>query len=194
MENQERTFIEPTLKKFFRAFQVVSPLNLVTWLVRRFKIIWSPTRLVVEVYVTFWLVCLLVLAWAIGIAGSLPALLLLVIIWRLLDISQAWFHTFLKHRVKALSPVRSLALATMNYFELFIIFGILAYQFRTDNFYPSFVTITESLRYSIGVITAMGSKFDPASVLGGLLYYGEIAFGLGFLVVIVTRILTLFKE
>jgi len=85
-------------------------------------------------------------------------------------------------------------LAIINYFELSIIFGLLSFVFRYDNFNPAFVTVTESLRHSIGVITTMGSRFDPASVVGGLLYYFEIAFGLAFLVVIISRVLSLFKQ
>ena len=100
----------------------------------------------------------------------------------------------MKHSVKPLSAVRSLALVTINYLELVIIFGLLAFHFRFDHFYPPFASITESLRYSIDVITTTGSRFDPASVVGGLLYYFEIAFGLGFLVVVVSRVLSLFQE
>jgi len=116
------------------------------------------------------------------------------LIWRQLDILQAWYNTFLKEeKVKALSAARSLALATINYLELAVIFGLLTFLFRSGNFNPGIITITESLRHSIGIITTIGSRFDPATAVGGLLYYSEVVFGLAFLIVIIARVLSLFK-
>jgi hypothetical protein len=79
------------------------------------------------------------------------------------------------------SPVRSIVLVTINFFEISIIFGLLSLLFSHNNFNPDFENVTQSLRHSIGVITTIGSRFDPASVAGGILYYSEIAFGLAFL-------------
>jgi hypothetical protein len=192
--------IIPSLKCIFKIFDHISPLTLLTRLVRllRKRKRWKPSYLVVEIYVVTWLCLLLLSIWLIATNEpfSLAALVVIsaVLIWRMLDISQAWFNIFLRREPKVLSPPRSLVLATINYFELSIIFGLLSFLHRIDNFYPTFANITQSLRHSIGVISTTGSNFDPASVGGGFLYYSEIAFGLAFLVVVISRVLSLYRS
>ncbi len=191
-------FILPCLTLVFKALRYISPLTLLTRLGRGFHRSWDTSHLAVEIYVVAWFCLLLFFIWLVATIKLFSPIPLVVIsatlIWRLLDISQSWFNIFMKIKVEVLSPVRSLVLATINYFELSIIFGLLSFIFRYDNFNPTFVNVSQSLRHSIGVITTMGSRFDPASVLGGLLYYSEIAFGLAFLVVVISRVISLFKE
>jgi len=191
--HSRRGFIIPVLTWIFNKFSFVSPLTWIRCLAKRFGRSWGWSPLFVEIYVlvTFSLLCFFV--WWVYISELLCVAIAGYAIWRLVDILQAWFNTFKDPDIQASSSLRSLVLAAINYLELTMIFGLLAFFFRHDNFYPEFANIRESLRYSIGVITTMGSHFDPASWVGGIIYYSEIAFGLSFLVVIVTRILSYFK-
>ena len=195
---QENGCIVPLLTVVFKIFKCVSPLTIVARLVRLFHKSWEPSPVAVDIYVLIWCFFLIFLACLVATIQSFSLVALTVIsailVWRLLDISQSWFNIFLRRKVEVVAPVRSLVLAVINYLELWLIFGLLSFLFRYGNFYPPFETITQSLRHSIGVITTMGSGFDPASVGGALLYYFEIAFGLGFLIVIISRVLSLFRD
>lgn len=192
---RKRGFIIPFLTIIFNFLRSISPLTLVTRICRVFRESWEVSYLAVEIYVVAWFSLLLLFAWLFSRIECLPLFIfiLAVSIWRLSDISQSWFNIFFYQEPEVLSPVRSLVLATINYFELAIVFGLLAFFFR-EEFNPAIVTITESLRYSIGVITTMGSRFDPASWVTGLIYYLEIAFGLAFLVVVISRVISLFRQ
>jgi len=188
----DRGFVLPLLTGIFKVLNFISPLTIV----RRFGLGWSP--IAVDIYVFTWFFIIFSLVWLIPALEPLPtaglAIVVVVLAWRQLDILQAWFHIFIvPHPLRPASPIRSLALTVINYIELFLIFGLLAWVFRFENFYPPFATITESLRYSIGVITTAGSHFDPASVIGALIHYSELAFGLAFLIVIVGRVLSILK-
>ena len=183
----------PSLTWVFRKLKFISPLTIVRHFIRRTR----QSHLAVEIYVVVCFSILLLLIWPVSVLDPLSLFgrifLAIFLVWRQLDILQAWYNTFLKEEVKAISAVRSLALATINYLELAVIFGLLTFIFRSGNFYPGIVTITESLRHSIGVITTIGSRFDPATPFGSLLYYSEVVFGLVFLVVIIARVILLFK-
>lgn len=190
---QSRQFLAPLLTRVSNFLNFVSPLTIIGRFAKRVR----QSHLAVEIYVVVWFFMLMLIAWLVWAFDPLPLVPLIVVtailVWRQLDILQAWFSTFLKVRINALSPVRSLVLATINYLELAVVFGVLTFLYRFGNFNPGVVSITESLRHSIGVITTIGSRFDPASLVGGLLYYSEIVFGLAFLIVIIARVLSLFK-
>lgn len=190
-------FIVPFLTLIFKIFECMSPLTLFRRLSHIFHKEFGWSHLAVEIYVLVWFFLLVGFIWLIWAMEPFPLCILIfltaIFIWRLLDISQSWFNIFMKKEVEVLSPVRSLVLAVINYFEISIIFALLSFLFREGNFNPSFTTVTESLRHSIGVITTTGSRFDPASVAGGLLYYFEIAFGLAFLAVVISRIMSVFR-
>lgn len=187
-------FIVPLLTCIFTFLKSLSPLTIISHLVDKFlHKCWKESHLLVEIYVMAWLLLLLFFVWLVSIDKLSLIVALIFIIWRLTDISQSWFNIFVRIRPRVLSPVRSLILAVINYFELVIIFGLLAF-FNGNNFYPPIENITQSLRHSIGIITTMGSPYDPATIITGFTYYIEIGFGLAFLVVIISRILSLYKE
>ena len=146
----------------------------------------GESDLATEIYIPIWFELLLSSAWLVHKYESPSGIVIVVasagLVYRVLDTSQSWYNIFIKERIlKVVSVARSLALVTINFFELSVIFGLLSFFFRFHNFYPEFDNVRQSLRNSIGFITTMGSPFDPTSWAGGLLYHSEIAFGLAFL-------------
>ena len=125
--------------------------------------------------------------------SSIPNILGVILFsWFLLSIFTTWFDIFiLKDEPGLLSPTRSLILALVNLFEIIFIFAILAFILRGD-FHPNICSNWQSLRYSIGVITTIGSDFEPYRPGGYLLFYFQLLFGVLFLVVIIGRVLSYF--
>ena len=183
----------PLVTWVFNILERISPLTIANWVGRFFNKSWEKSYLAVEIYVIAWFSLLISFIFLVYLGMLPPVIVLVFLLWRLLDILQSWFNVFMDIKPRVLSPVRSLILAAINYSELAIIFGLMAFIFKGD-FYPSFHNITQALRYSIGVITTTGSRFDPATIVGGLIYYVEIAFGIAFLAVVISRIISLFVE
>ena len=129
---------------------------------------------------------------------DLPAkwIFLIPAIYRFFDIMAAWTYTHLnpKSRGRGPRPYRSLLLALLNFLELILLFAIVDFVFRAS-FNPPISNVLGSLTYSMQVITTMGSSIiEPIGLLGFILFSMEILSGLIFLVVIISRILTLYEK
>lgn len=196
-KDMHSSIIVPAFNKTIGFLALISPLTILRRMgeVCNNYCLWSPRA--TEIYVIVWLVIsslIWLLCYSYGLLAFIScALIAILLIWRLLDISQAWLNTYKDREVHSRSPVRSLILVFLNYLELTLIFGILAFVCRYD-FYPAFDNAIQSLRYSIGVITLLGSKYDPGTWLGGIIYYSEFIYGLVFLVIVINRVLALSQE
>jgi len=131
-----------------------------------------------------------------GLIFVIPASLLLI--WRLSNILGAWLHVFIVGPGDVKSPPRTLLLVLINYFELVVIFGfaalVLKYSFYDSSVltYQTFSSILHSLRYSVGIMTTIGSSFEPYGCVGFTLFFLEIFFGLLFIAVVIQRALSYF--
>jgi len=131
-----------------------------------------------------------------GLIFVIPALLLLI--WRLLNILGAWLHVFIVGPGDVKSPPRTLLLVLINYLELVVMFGFAAFVFKYSFYdssaltYQTFSSILHSLRYSVGIMTTIGSSFEPHGCVGFALFFLEIFFGLLFIAVVIQRALSYF--
>ncbi len=184
----------PCLGILICILESISPL---TWIKRRFQY-----HFTVEVYVLATLVIAIIftlLLWKYdSLASSYPfrVFICAILIWRLSDILQAWLKIFLVGRAEVASPSRSVILTLINYIEIAIIFGIIAFA-NEDFFTPTFGSILNSLRYSFNTILPVipiDQTFIPHYCLGNVIFYSEIAFELLFILVIIQRVLSLFRE
>ena len=124
---------------------------------------------------------------------ALKCFILVLLSYRLIDIFFAWLAIFVvQEEVRPLSPPRTLVLSLIGYVEIVFIFTVIAFLFG-NHFNPQLYCIQQSLRYSVGVATTSGSPFEPIGV-GHLLFYGELSFVALFALVIIVRVLSLFRE
>ncbi len=163
---------------------------------------WARNRYhIVDGYVLSWLfiidgslICLLHSIPCLGYKCWFIGLTSFLILWRLLDILQAWVYVnILNEQPKPMSTPRMLFLDFIAFADVIIIFGVFAF-FAKTTFHPSFCTIWQSLYYSVTTITTIGSDYSPISRCGYLLFYGEIAFGVLFLVVVIQRVLSFYRK
>jgi len=197
MKEQSGSFIVPLLTRLFGCMRYISILELVR---RKFGA-WSNYRSV-EAFVLSWLaVELLFLGLLFGwptISNIriffVPAILLLIL--RLIDLLQVSFNVLLFDRIRAgraykiASPTRLLVLNLVNYVELAVIFGVLAFLAR-DAFYPEFQSVWHSFYYSIGVITTLGANVEPIALQSKVMFLSEITLGLVFILLIIGRAISL---
>lgn len=197
MKEQSRSFIVPLLTRLFGGMRYMSILELV-----RHKFgVWSGYR-AVEAFVLCWLGAELLF---LGLLFGWPAmsnmkifsvLVILLLILRLLDLLQVSFNVLLFDRIrtgrgyKIASPYRLLVLNLVNYVELAVIFGVMAFLAR-DAFHPQFQSVWHSFYYSISVITTLGTNVEPVAVQGRLLFLSEITLGLVFILLIIGRAVSL---
>jgi len=114
---------------------------------------------------------------------------------RVLDIAQSWVNVFLvKQDPKILYPVRALVLTIINYIELILSFSVLGFIWN-NTFKPEpFHNLGDSLVFTLGTMTTIGSKYEPFSTGAWTIYILEIAFGLFFLIVVIVRALHFFEQ
>jgi hypothetical protein len=193
MKGQSGSFIVPLLTRFFSWMRYISILELV----RRTLGKWNSYR-AVEAFVLCWLSVELL---SMGLLCGWPTLskigiffipVTFLLIIRLMDLLQVSFNVLLFDRIrsghayKIASPTRLLVLNLVNYVEISIIFGVLAFLAR-DAFYPEFRSIWHSFYYSIGVITTLGVNIEPTAIQGKVMFLTEIALGLVFILLIIGR-------
>ena len=206
------SIIDPGLHEYFKILQKISILNTLYWLTKKRgrwggcwdeKYAWRR----VEKYV---FICLCIESLFIYLVGLSPfnpqwllyllvVFMILLLLWRLSDIIAQWFNNYIFGSGKLLSAPRFLILTLINYLEITIIFGILAFVFKSGfqntslfNLQPAFWSPWQSLRYSIGIVTTMGSVYEPSKWYGYLIFIGEITFTILFLVAIVNIALSFF--
>ncbi len=196
MKEQSRSFIVPLLTRLFGFMKYVSILELV-----RHKAGWNNYR-AVEAFVLCWLGAELLF---LGLLFRWPAMsnipiffapVMLLLILRLLDLLQVSFNVLLFDRIRAgqaykiASPTRLLVLNLVNYMELAVIFGVMAFLAR-DAFHPEFQSVQQSFYYSIGVITTLGTNVKPIALQSQVMFLSEIMLGLVFILLIIGRAVSL---
>lgn len=142
---------------------------------------------IIEIGLIFWL-------WGYSHYGSCITFIIFFTIFlslRLIEIIWAWAHVYISPAGFIKSPLRTFILTGINYFEIVFIFAVISFFFKHD-FHPQLDSIAQSLRYSIGIMTTMGSNFEPYHWRGYLLFFFEIGFGLLFLVFIIQRAVSFF--
>lgn len=154
---------------------------------------------VVELYVLTFLAIESVIFWITakyfpGPVSIIAAIIIAIILgMRLLDIMQSWVNILLvKPEAEILYASRLLILTLINYIELVLTFSVLGYVWNAS-FVPKFQNLTDSMVFTLGTMTAIGSKYEPVSVGAWVIYVSEIGFGLFFLIIAVVRVLTYFE-
>lgn len=187
------------LLKFVEKIDYISfeRLSLINWLTR-WRPQWYGDISVVETYVVGWLLLELILfALLMGtpsLAGHtflvISAAVLLVYRWH--NIIAYWFHAHvLTGRVS--SPVRALILTLINFTEIVVIFSILDFVLSSA-FNPAFVSIPNSLDYSVRIMTTLGwDKYEPVN-FGYLLFYVQVFSGIGTIAIVISSVLSYFTR
>lgn len=130
---------------------------------------------------------------AVGVIFSL------FLMYRLFDIFQSWVNMFLlTEDPKLRDPSRNLVLAFIGYFEVIIGYSVLAFIFKSGFTCVSnthtFHHIVDSLRYSVGLLTTIGSNWEPSAWYGYFFFYTQVLFGVLFVVVVIQRIIILIRQ
>ncbi len=116
--------------------------------------------------------------------------------YRLLDIFQAWVNMFLlKEDPELRDPLRTLVLTLVAYFEILVAYAVIAFLFKSG-FQSVLNTGTfdhtvESLRYSVGILTTLGSTWEPSAFNGYLILYTQVFLGVLFIVIVIQRVIAL---
>jgi hypothetical protein len=185
----------------YRIFSILKQVSILTHLKRK----WPDSRIVVDTYVVgLFLVGFFVFFLWIGLGQlynwGLPDILLTIAFYftcyRLLDIFQSWFFTLFSPPYNAKWP-RLLILTLINYMEIAIAFSIIGFYFKAQPYYGvSEITIWDSLRHSLGVLTPLGiteSEF-PLRWSGFSIFWIEYIVGLLFIVVVINLVLSHYKR
>jgi len=198
------TFIVPLLRNIFGILSKISPLEVFYRVTKLFGKRWDELREYkrVEIYVFIYLgIELLFFGLFFYPPFSSSRVFIgattFVLCWRLLDIFEKWFNNYILGSGKVLSAPRFIILTLINYLEVTIIFGVIAFVLRDgfgDGLGNPFTSVLQSLRYSVGIMTTMGSVFEPSKWYGYLIFFGEIALGILFLVAIIHIALSFFPK
>ncbi len=157
---------------------------------------WYRNRyIIVECYVFSWLVVEII--FLLRFDQILLWFIIWFFIWRLVDIFQSWFNILiLSEDPSPYSVPRMLVLVMISFAEIAIIFGVLDFVWK-DAFISdghTFHSMWQSLYHSVTTITTVGSNYSPVSGAGYFLVYGEIVFSVLFLVVVIQRIVSLYRS
>jgi hypothetical protein len=126
---------------------------------------------------------------------SLWAIIIITFIlsMRIIDIAQSWVDVHLVyHKDEIFAPIRTLILTLINYIELILCFSILT-RIWNNIFDPIINSLSKSVSFVIGTMTAIGSKYEPASLGAWFIYITEICFTIFFLIVVVVRVVSYFE-
>jgi len=117
---------------------------------------------------------------------------LVIMIYRWQNILTYWFHDhILTGRVS--SPVRALILTLINVIEIVIIFSIIDF-ILSSAFNPTFVSIANSLDYSIRIMTTLGwDRYEPVG-FGYILFYVQVFSGIGTIAIVIGAIMSYFTK
>lgn len=191
-------FVVPLLTRFF---DIVGRFMLVrgTSLKVRGKILIQWTAGAIEAYVLF---CLGAEVLLLGLLFAWPSLsnnwgffitVPILLSYRVLDMLRAGFNWLIiapYRRLQIISTPRLLILSLINYVELAVIFGVIAFLAR-NGFHPQFQSAWHSFYYSVSVITLLGANIEPVSVQSRVVSLSEIGLALTFLLLIIARAVSL---
>lgn len=160
-----------------------------------------------ELYVYSWILIEAVLyIWLMLIRTPsivLGVIISLIVLYRLSGIIMLWVERYIFGPPEPRSIPRFILLTLLNYLEIILIFAIFAYVARNNFvngvFIPFGVTVTfspwfDSLRYSIGVSTTLGSNFQPLGIMGHTIFFAQIALAILFVSVIIQIAVSLRKD
>ena len=144
--------------------------------------------LVIEVWVVFW-VAVEILSVMLAECSGFHW----VIWYRYIILIISWLNKNIFGTGPPISSRRFLILNLISYVEVWLIFSYLSFVHKTA-FSPEFCSIGQSMRYSIGILTTMGSNFEPATTCGGILFGLEVLAGLLFILVVIPLVVSLFRR
>ncbi len=172
-------------------------LSLLNWLTR-LNPNWYGNMSLIESYVVGWLLAELALFAALAVLPNLAnntllaAIAVIVLAYRWHNIITYWFHAhILSGRVS--SPVRALALTLINFVEIVVIFAIIDFLLSSA-FNPAFLSVPNSLDYSIRIMTTLGwDKYEPVG-FGYILFYAQIFSGIGTITIVISSVMSYFTR
>ena len=104
----------------------------------------------------------------------------------------------LKEDPELRDPLRTLVLVLIGYFEILVAYAVIAFLFGSSfqNVLNTgtFDHVGDSLRYSVGVLTTLGSTWEPSACNGYLILYTQVLLGIIFIVVVIQRVIALIRE
>jgi hypothetical protein len=172
-------------------------LSLLNWLTR-LKPEWHGNVSVAETYVVGWwlveVILFTLLAVSPNLAGhtSFLILVLVLLIYRWYNIISYWFHTHvLTGRVS--SPIRAFILTLINFTEMLVIFAILDF-ILAKSFNPPFVSVANSLDYTIRTMTTLGWDVYQPVKFGYILFYIQIFSGIGTVAIVLGSVMSHFTR
>ena len=193
-----------TKRSYERSWVLLSVYNVFRWIDHITAGYWirvaytkkSKRYHVVDTYVIVYCLISIVILAVLPILASncwFTTISQIILWWRLLDIFQGWVNvTLLRRHLSVYSPSRMLFLDFVSFTTVAIIFGSFAFLWRYF-FSPPFCSPWQSLYYSVGTITTIGSTYTPIG-RGYFLFYGEIIFSLLFLVIVIRRVISFFPR
>jgi hypothetical protein len=188
--------IYPAIEGFFRLLEYITLLGLIKYVfVRRLHFRWYAlySLLAVDLYILFWFAAELAVFSYPFTSLVIPRVFSFILLWRILDIVQAWFNTMVRPPHWS-SPPRALTLVLLNYAEIILIFTVIIFSFQ-DSFFHGPVYMYNALFSSISIIVPMVDPVvTPFTITGIVIYYGEIALGLIFILVVIQRVVALFSK
>lgn len=210
-------FALPFLRWFFERI-LYKKLSLHYWLIARryekkkrekqdntrWEDLWKRQYRCVDWYVISWLALGIVFFLLLFIHGLnqqcvVRWIFTIFLSYRLLDIFQAWVKMFLLSEDPELrDPLRTLVLVLIGYFEIAVAYAVIAFLYK-NGFQEvlntgTFDHIVESLRYSVGVLTTLGSTWEPSACNGYLILYTQVLLGVLFIIVVIQRVIALIHE
>ena len=188
--------IYPAIAGFFRLLEYVTLLGLIRFVfVRRLRFRWyvSYSQIAVDLYILFWLAAELAVFSYPFSSLVITRVFSYIFLWRIVDILQSWFNTSIRSPYQS-SPTRALTPVLLNYVEIILIFTIVIFSFQ-DSFFGRSVYMYNALFASISVIVPMVDPvITPYNIPGIVIYYGEIALGLIFILVVIQRVVAFFSK
>jgi hypothetical protein len=146
----------------------------------------------VDAHEIFWVVILILLLASSGCSSNclfFTYLVLIIVIYRLVDIFQSWVSQFILMKDWIPADInRSLVLVFMGYFEIIVSYAIF-YYIGQDNICKSFSSVWQSFYYSVSTATMIGSDiWKPMKLWGYATFITQIMFAVLFLTVVVQNI------
>jgi len=184
-------------------------MSLMAWIEEKFK---KPNneahnKKLQELYVYSWVlieavlyICLMLIKTPSIILGVIFSL---IVLYRLSGIVILWVERYIFGPPEPRSIPRFIVLTLLNYLEIIVIFALFAYGARSNfvngDLIPLGVTETfspwfDSLRYSIGISTTLGSSFQPLGIIGHTIFFAQITLAILFVTVIIQIAVSLRKH
>jgi hypothetical protein len=197
-DNRGIGFLLFVANRFFFFSNVFSPLTVLRllfcswewgrWLITR--------RFFIELYVLLWLGIEITTLLLINPSLQPNYRILSFVLWRLFDIVQSMYRLSFIGNNPQVIPARSLILIIFNYAEMIMIYAAIYIIFQS-HYQPSFITILESLEYSFRVFIpfiGIDGHYSPIAFVGKAILYSEIVFSLFIHILIIQRVLAVFRH